>query len=176
MLVSGGAGTGKTSLAAYFADAACARGERCLYFAFEESPAQVVRNMRSVGIDLDRWLESGLLRFERARPSLYGFEMHLAAMHRDIEQFAPAAVVVDPISAYVGPASARDPRDARAPGRHLQGAGRSRRCSPACPPATIEMDETERGVSSLMDTWICCATSRRTASATACSISSSRAA
>ena len=81
----------------------CRRGERCLYFAFEESPDQIVRNVRSVGIDLSPHLKAKLLRFEAARPSFYGLEMHLARMHRDIERFAPEAVVVDPISALRGP-------------------------------------------------------------------------
>jgi len=102
ILVSGTAGTGKTSLANHFVDAACRRGERCLYFAFEESPAQIVRNMRSIGIDLEPWIASGLLRFEAARPSLFGLEMHLAKMHREIEHFKPDAVVLDPISSLRG--------------------------------------------------------------------------
>lgn len=102
ILVSGTAGTGKTTLANHFVDAACRRGERCLYFAFEESPAQIVRNMRSVGIDLEPWIASGLLRFEAARPSLFGLEMHLAKMHREIEHFKPDAVVLDPISSLRG--------------------------------------------------------------------------
>ncbi|MBI5551758.1 MAG: circadian clock protein KaiC [Desulfobacterales bacterium] len=98
VLVSGTAGTGKTSLAATFADAACRRGERCLYFAFEESPSQIVRNMGSIGLDLNRWVKKGLLRFHSARPSLYGLEMHLLTFHKLIEQFAPQVFVIDPIS------------------------------------------------------------------------------
>ncbi len=98
VLVSGTAGTGKTSLAATFADAACRRGERCLYFAFEESPRQIVRNMGSIGLDLGRWVKRGLLRFHSARPSLYGLEMHLLTFHKLIEQFAPQVFVIDPIS------------------------------------------------------------------------------
>ncbi len=102
VLVSGMAGAGKSSIAAHFADAACRRGERCLYFAFEESPAQIIRNMRSIGFELGRWVERGLLRFSANRPSLCGLEMHLATMHRQIEQFAPAAAVFDPISSLLG--------------------------------------------------------------------------
>jgi len=98
VLVSGTAGTGKSSLAAHFAEAACRRGERCLYFAFEESQSQFVRNMRSIGLDLERWIDSGLLRFHASRPSQFGIEMHLAMMHKQIESFAPAAMVVDPVS------------------------------------------------------------------------------
>lgn len=102
VLISGTAGTGKTSLAAHFVDAACRRGERCLYFAFEESPAQILRNMRSIGLNLQPWVAAGLLRYEAARPSLFGLEMHLARMHREIERFEPAAVVLDPISSLRG--------------------------------------------------------------------------
>ena len=122
VLVTGSSGTGKTTFAAHFADAACRRGERCLYFAFEESPAQIVRNMRSVGIDLGRHVDAGLLRFEAARPSLYGLEMHLALMLRDVERFAPAAVVIDPISAFRGP-TVEVHRHAHAHGRPPQGQG-----------------------------------------------------
>jgi circadian clock protein KaiC len=98
ILVSGTAGTGKTSLAATFADAACRRGERCLYFAFEESPSQIVRNMGSIGLDLGRWVKKGLLRFHSARPSLYGLEMHLLTFHKLIDRFDPQVFVIDPIS------------------------------------------------------------------------------
>src|SRR5688572_28081512 len=84
VLVSGTAGTGKTSLAAHFADATCRRGERCLYFAFEESFSQVARNMRSIGLDLTPWVKKGLLRFIAGRPSLAGMEMHLAIMHKHV--------------------------------------------------------------------------------------------
>jgi circadian clock protein KaiC len=98
ILVSGTAGTGKTSLAATFADAACRRGERCLFFAFEESPQQIIRNMGSIGMDLARWVKKGLLRFHSARPSLYGLEMHLVTFHKVIEEFNPSVFIVDPIS------------------------------------------------------------------------------
>lgn len=98
ILVSGTAGTGKTSVAAHFADAACRRGERCLYFAFEEGMDQIIRNMRSIGIDLEPWVKRGLLQFQAARPTLYGLEMHLVRMHKLIEESKPHVVVVDPIS------------------------------------------------------------------------------
>jgi circadian clock protein KaiC len=105
ILISGLAGTGKTTFAASFIDACCRQGEKCLYFAFEESPKQIVRNMDSIGIDLGRHLSTGMLQFEAARPSLYGVEMHLAKMHRDISAFNPSVVVIDPISAFRGPAT-----------------------------------------------------------------------
>ena len=98
ILVSGTAGTGKTSLAATFAVAACLRGERCMYFAFEESPSQIIRNMGSIGMDLARWMKKGLLRFHSARPSLYGLEMHLLTFHKVINEFNPQVFIVDPIS------------------------------------------------------------------------------
>jgi circadian clock protein KaiC len=105
ILISGLAGTGKTTFAASFIDASCRKGEKCLYFAFEESPKQIVRNMESIGIDLGRHLGSGLLQFEAARPSLYGVEMHLAKMHRDISMFNPTIVAIDPISSFRGPST-----------------------------------------------------------------------
>ncbi|MEE7457317.1 KaiC 1 [Methylorubrum populi] len=104
ILVSGEAGTGKTMITASVIDAACLRGERCMAFVFEESGDQICRNARSIGLDLARHVASGLLRFEAARPSLYGLEMHLARMHRDIDRFAPSLVVIDPLSALRGPA------------------------------------------------------------------------
>lgn len=100
ILVSGTAGTGKTSLAAHFVDAACRRGERCLYFAFEESEQQMVRNMRSIGIDLARWIEKGLLRFHASRPTLHGLESHLVAIHKMVSDFKPRVVIVDPLSNF----------------------------------------------------------------------------
>jgi circadian clock protein KaiC len=105
ILVTGTAGTGKSSLAAHFVDAACRRGERCLYFAFEESQKQIIRNMRSIGIDLGQWIDQGLLQFQNSRTTIYGLEMHLVVMHRMIEDFKPDIVVVDPISNLVAAAS-----------------------------------------------------------------------
>lgn len=105
VLVSGLAGTGKTTFAASFVDACCSRGERCLFFSFEEAENQLMRNMESVGINLSKYRDSGLLKVESARPSLYGLEVHLARMHREIELFQPDAVVIDPISAFRGPDS-----------------------------------------------------------------------
>lgn len=98
ILLSGTAGTGKTSVAAHLADAACRRGERCLYFSFEESPDQIIRNMRSIGIQLAPWVSRGLLHFHSARPTTHGVEMHLVRMHKLIEEFKPTVVIVDPLS------------------------------------------------------------------------------
>ena len=101
VLVSGTAGSGKTSISAHFVDAACRRGERVLFFAFEESPAQIIRNMHSIGIDLAPWEAAGLLQFKAHRPTFYGLEMHLAIMHKAILAFNPSVVVVDPINGLI---------------------------------------------------------------------------
>ena len=101
VLVSGTAGTGKSSLAAHFADAACRRGEHALYFAFEESPTQIMRNMRSIGIDLSRWVQKGLLQFEATRPTLFGLEMHLTTMRKAVNAFKPQVVILDPLNSFI---------------------------------------------------------------------------
>lgn len=98
ILISGTAGTGKTSLAASTADAACRQGKRCLYFAFEESRSQIVRNMKSVGIDLNQWLDQGLLEIHASRPTLFGLEMHLVNMYKKVTESKPQLVILDPIS------------------------------------------------------------------------------
>jgi len=98
VLVSGAPGTGKSSIGAKFADAACRRGERALLFAYEESSAQIVRNMRSIGIDLAPWVKKGLLQIHASRPTLQGEEQHLVSMHDTVKGFRPEVVVVDPIS------------------------------------------------------------------------------
>jgi circadian clock protein KaiC len=98
ILISGTAGTGKTTLSAHFAEAACRRNEKTLYFAFEESGNQIVRNMKSVGIDLDPYVRNGLLKVHAARPTAYGLEMHLATMHKLINNFKPRIIIIDPIS------------------------------------------------------------------------------
>jgi circadian clock protein KaiC len=102
ILISGTAGTGKSTLAAHFIEAACARGERAIFFAFEESQDQIIRNMLSIGIDLERFVRKGLLRFHNARPSAWGLEIHLALIHKTITEFNPTVVVVDPITNFLG--------------------------------------------------------------------------
>lgn len=101
VLVSGTAGTGKTSLAAQFVEAACKRGEKVLYFAFEESPSQFMRNMSSIGIHLEQYVQKGLLHFLATRPTLHGLEHHLATSIKLINQIKPQIVVLDPIDAFV---------------------------------------------------------------------------
>jgi circadian clock protein KaiC len=108
ILVSGTAGTGKTSLAAHFVDAACRRGERCLYFSFEESPGQLVRNMRSIGLNLEQWVKKNLLQFHSSRATFYGLEMHLAIIHKIVQDFQPKVVVLDPIGSLIQAGNQRD--------------------------------------------------------------------
>ena len=105
ILVSGTAGTGKTSMAAHLVDAACARGDACLFFSFEESPDQLLRNMRSIGIDLARWIKKGLLHIQSTRPTAHGLELHLVEMHNLLEEYKPKVVVMDPLSSLVSGAS-----------------------------------------------------------------------
>ncbi|MGI3778297.1 MAG: circadian clock protein KaiC [Janthinobacterium lividum] len=152
VLVSGEAGTGKTSLACHFVDAACRRGERCLYFAYEESPQQIARNMRSIGLDLAPWVSADLLRFHAARPTLYGLEMHLARMHREIEAFGPDVVVVDPVSSLRGEAT-----DVYATLLRMIDLLKSRGITALAThliPGGAPAGHTEQGMSSLMDTWL----------------------
>ena len=101
VLISGTAGTGKTSLAVHFVAAACLRGERVLYITFEESPSQIIRNMRSIGIDLEPWVEKGLLRFQANRSTSAGLEMHLTLIHKAIKAFKPQVVIVDPLTSFI---------------------------------------------------------------------------
>ncbi len=101
IFVTGGPGTGKTTIGAHFAEATCRRGERCLYFSFEESPSQLVRNMRSAGIELQPWIDKKLLECHASRPSLGGLEMHLSLMLKAIQDFGPTVVIVDPLSSLL---------------------------------------------------------------------------
>lgn len=108
ILLSGVAGSGKSSITMCFADASCRRGERALYFSFEESAEQTARNMRSIGLDVASWIDAGLLRCVAARPTFYSLEMHLAIMLREVARFKPSLVVLDPISAFLDSGDARE--------------------------------------------------------------------
>lgn len=101
VLLSGTAGTGKTSIASQFVEAACKRGERVLYFTFEESPSQLTRNMQSIGINLEPWVKKNLLQFHATRPTLYGLETHLTTSIKLINQFKPSIVILDPINGFM---------------------------------------------------------------------------
>jgi circadian clock protein KaiC len=153
VLVSGAAGTGKSTLAAHFCDAACERGERAIYFAFEESQEQIIRNMTSVGINLGTWVERGLLRFRCVRPSLLGLEAHLAAMQGLVDDFDPAVVVLDPISDLIGVGTGHDvsamlTRQVD----FLKGRGVTAMFTSLGPEG--ETESTNHVVASLIDTWL----------------------
>ncbi|MEN6496262.1 MAG: circadian clock protein KaiC, partial [Thermoguttaceae bacterium] len=152
-LITGSAGTGKTSLVAHFIDAACRRGEKCLYIAFEESPDQIVRNMESIGRDLQQHLQSGLLRFQASRPTLHGLELHLVTLHQAIEDFQPANVVLDPVTNLV---QAGTHSEAHAMLMrmidYLKSLGTTTWMTSLTEGGTVE--QTEVGISSLIDTWI----------------------
>jgi len=154
VLVSGTAGTGKSSLAAHFAEETCRNGERCLYVALEESPAQAMRNMRSIGLDLEKQVRKGLLRFEAWRPTQSGLEMHLLHIHKLVQQHKPAAVIIDPLTSLM--VSSTDQLHSVLmrlidflKTQQITGfftaltAGRNK-----------EIEETDVGISSLIDTWI----------------------
>ncbi len=110
ILISGTSGTGKTSLSGHFVAAACGRGERCVILSFEESEAQIIRNMRSIGIDLKHWVDKGLLHFHSVRPCTFGLEMHLLKIHKIIRQFSPSLVVVDPVTGLLHAGTAFETR------------------------------------------------------------------
>jgi circadian clock protein KaiC len=154
VLVSGTAGTGKTSLAASFAHATAKRGERCLYLAFEESPKQLVRNMSTIGLELEPLIAKGLLRMHASRPTFHGLEMHLVQIHKMVVEFEPAAVVIDPISNFSASGSTSDAslmllrlidflksRKITAFLTHLTSGGKA-------------MEATDIGISSIIDTWL----------------------
>jgi len=154
VLVTGTAGTGKSSLAAHFVDAACRRGERCLYFAVEESQKQIIRNMRSIGIDLSQWVDQGLLQFQNSRTTIYGLEMHLVVMHRMIEDFKPDIVVVDPISNLVAAASKAEVKSMLS---RMIDYLKIKQITAFCTDltstgGTLDLNSTD--ISSLMDTWL----------------------
>ncbi|MCX6927842.1 MAG: circadian clock protein KaiC [Verrucomicrobia bacterium] len=154
ILVSGTAGSGKSSMAAAFADSVCARGGRCLYWSSEESPEQIVRNMGSIGFDLGRHVRKGLLRFHSIRPTLYGLESHLVTLHKMVTEFRPEALVMDPITnlSAIGD-------DAEIKGMltrvidFLKTKGITTIFTSLTSGASV-LEQSEVGVSSLMDTWL----------------------
>jgi circadian clock protein KaiC len=154
VLLSGTAGTGKTSLAAHFVDAACRRGERCLYFLFEESPQQLIRNMRSIGIDLQQWVEGGLLQFHADRPSRFGLETHLAAMQRAVCDFNPLVTVTDPVTNLLTVGTQSDVRSMLTRVIDYLKLQTITGLFTSLSPGRVELEETDAGISSLMDTWV----------------------
>jgi circadian clock protein KaiC len=154
VLVSGTAGTGKTSLAAHFADAACRRGERVLYFLFEESPHQLIRNMRSIGIDLQPWLQENLLHFQADRPSRAGLEAHLASMYQHVRDFRPSVTIVDAVTNLLSVGTQNDVRAMLMRVIDYLKVNGVTGFFTSLTPGKNESEETEAGISSLMDTWI----------------------
>jgi circadian clock protein KaiC len=154
VLISGTAGAGKSSLAAHFVAAACSRGERALYLALEESPSQIQRNMRSIGIDLERWSQRGLLHFHAARPTVCGLEMHLGIIQRLLTEIAPKAVVVDPLTNLTAVASGAEVKSALT---RLIDCLKTQEITALFTSLTAgggEAEQSEVGISSLMDTWL----------------------
>jgi circadian clock protein KaiC len=154
VLVSGTAGSGKSSMAAHFANAACRRGERCLYFAFEESPGQIVRNMRSIGLDLEPWVKKGLLRFHATRSTLCGLEMHLATFHKLVQEFQPHVIIFDPIG-NLSQAGTR--HDTTAMLTRLIDFVKGQQITAfltSLTSAAESLEKTDVDVSSLVDTWL----------------------
>jgi circadian clock protein KaiC len=154
ILVSGTAGTGKSSLAATFVDAACRRGERCMYFAFEESTAQIIRNMRSIGIDLEPHVKKGLLKFHTARPTLYGLEMHLVTMYELIKEYEPEIVVLDPITDFFSVSNASEVKAAITRIIDFLKMNGTTGLFTTYTSEGETSDQSVVGVSSLIDTWL----------------------
>jgi circadian clock protein KaiC len=154
ILISGTAGTGKSSLSAHFAAETCRRGERCLYLAFEESPTQIMRNMRSIGIDLEPFIKKGLLKIHASRPTFQGLEMHLVQMHKMVAEFEPAAVIVDPISNFTASGASAD---AESMLLRLVDFLKARQITAFLTNLTAggnAWERTDVGISSIIDTWL----------------------
>ncbi len=156
ILISGTAGSGKTTMAASFVDAACRRGERCLFVGFEESMHQVARNMSSVGLNLSQWTENGLLVHEAWRPSEYGIEMHLLRIHKLIDSVKPNHVVIDPVTNLITGSAQKEVYSMLV---RLMDYLKGRKITSVFTNLTANGDELEHtnlGISSLTDTWILC--------------------
>ncbi len=153
VLITGTAGTGKSSFASFFADAACARGERVLYLAFEESPSQILRNMSSVGLNLQRWIKKDLLHIVAIRPTAIGLEGHLATVHNQVEKLDPSVVVMDPITNLI---SVADISSVKAMLTRTIDFLKMRATTALFTNLTLgdQPDDTAIGISSLMDTWV----------------------
>ena len=156
ILVTGRAGTGKTTLAAYFAQATCLRGERCLYLATEESPQQILRNLNSIGLDLAPYVEQGLLQFDAVRPTNYNLEMRLFKIHRWVKEFQPRTIIIDAMSNLILSGSLMQTKSFF---MRLIDYLKSKQITVLLTDLTpgdtdSDHEQTEMGVSSLMDTWL----------------------
>ena len=154
ILLTGTPGTGKTIVSANFAQAAARRGERVLFFSFEESPNQIIRNMHSIGLRLEPLVKRRLLRFHSARPSLYGLEMHLATMFKEIAAFQPAVVIVDPITSLMDAGTASECRGMVTRLVDYLKAGQVTSLFTSLTQAGHSLQQSEASMSSLMDSWI----------------------
>jgi circadian clock protein KaiC len=154
ILISGMAGTGKSSLAAAFVDGLCRKGKRCMYFSFEESPDQIQRNMRSIGFDLHQWVRKGLLEFRSIRPQIHGLEMHLATMHKLIKSYKPEGVAIDPVTNL---SSVGDTDEIKAMLTRVIDFLKAQGITSVFTSLTAgssALEQSEVGISSLMDTWL----------------------
>lgn len=154
ILVSGTAGTGKTSIAAHFVAESCRRKERAMYFAFEESPQQIVRNMSSIGIDLQKYMDAGLLHFNASRPTLNGLEMHLVTIHKQIKAFKPKVIVLDPITNLITVGSMGEVKSMLIRLIDFLQAESITVMFTALSLNTIVNEQTDEGISSLVDAWL----------------------
>lgn len=154
ILITGTAGTGKTTLAAHFANATCRDGQRCLYFLFEESPSQMLRNMRAAGLDLGSWVDEGSLQFHADRPSRFGLETHLVLMHRAVEQFQPDVVIVDPMTNLLAVGTQVDVRAMLTRMIDFLKTKNITALFTSLTPGGTALESTETMISSLMDTWV----------------------
>ena len=154
ILLTGTPGTGKTIVSSNFAHAACKRGERTLFFSFEESPNQIMRNMHSIGLHLEPLVKRGLLRFHSARPSLYGLEMHLATMFREISLFKPQVVIVDPVTSLMDSGTSAECRGMVTRLVDYLKAGQVTTLFTSLTHGGLSLDQSEANMSSLMDSWL----------------------
>jgi circadian clock protein KaiC len=154
ILLTGTAGTGKTIISSNFAHAACRRGERTLFFSFEESPNQIIRNMHSIGLRLEPLVKSGLLRFRSVRPSLCGLEMHLATMFKEIAAFRPDVVIVDPITSLMDLGTVTEGKGMVTRLIDYLKAGQVTSLFTSLTQGGHVLQQSEAGMSSLMDAWI----------------------
>lgn len=154
ILISGTAGTGKTSMAAYFANETCSQKEKCLYFAFEESPQQIIRNMKSIGVNLQQHIDKGLLEIHASRPTLYGLEMHLVFIHKQIKRFKPKAIILDPITNLITVGAVSEVKSMLIRLIDFLQAQHITVMFTALTLNNMESDQTDEGVSSLVDAWL----------------------
>lgn len=155
ILVSGTAGSGKTSIVNFFADATCRRGEKCLYVAFEESPSQIMRNMESLGLDMGRWSREGRILYHASRPTVYGLEMHLVKIHKLVKEFAPSVVILDPVTNLTAMGSTLEVNSMLV--RlidFLKAEGITALFTGLTSGSQTSLEATEVGISSLIDTWL----------------------